>query len=190
MLLPNSRRRVAWLSHPPAMRARRFLTAPSSLIVPAQQTAGGKFMRIGVAGIGKMGAAIASRLIEVGHEVAVWNRTAEKAKAVAGATAVATPAELARRSDAVITILTAGAAIEAVYHVPSGLISGDVKDRLFIEMSTVPPKVETALAPMVQAKGAAFVECPVGGSTAPARQGKLLGLLGGEDGAAACARPI
>ncbi len=43
---------------------------------------------------------------------------------------------------------------------------------------------------MVQAKGAAFVECPVGGSTAPARQGKLLGLLGGEDGAAACARPI
>ncbi len=98
-------------------------------------------MRIGVAGIGKMGAAIAARLIEVGHEVAVWNRTAEKAKAVAGATAVATPAELARRSDAVITILTDGAAIEAVYHGPSGLISGDVKDRLFIEMSTVPPKV-------------------------------------------------
>ena len=45
-------------------------------------------MRIGVAGIGKMGAAIAARLIEVGHEVTVWNRTPEKAKAVAGATAV------------------------------------------------------------------------------------------------------
>ena len=39
-------------------------------------------MRIGVAGIGKMGAAIAARLIEVGHEVAVWNRTPDKAKAV------------------------------------------------------------------------------------------------------------
>ena len=44
-------------------------------------------MRIGVAGIGKMGAAIAARLIEVGHEVAVWNRTPDKAKAVTGATA-------------------------------------------------------------------------------------------------------
>ncbi len=43
-------------------------------------------MRIGVAGIGKMGAAIAARLIEVGHEVAVWNRTPDKAKAIAGAT--------------------------------------------------------------------------------------------------------
>ena len=53
-------------------------------------------MRIGVAGVGKMGAAIAARLIEVGHEVAVWNRTPDKAKAVAGATVAATPAELVR----------------------------------------------------------------------------------------------
>ncbi len=106
-------------------------------------------MRIGVAGIGKMGAAIAARLMEVGHEVAVWNRTPDKAKAVTGATAVATPAELAQRSDAIITILTDGAAIDAVYNGPSGLLSGDVKDKLFIEMSTVPPKIETALAPKV-----------------------------------------
>ena len=54
-------------------------------------------MRIGVAGIGKMGAAIAARLIEVGHEVAVWNRTPDKAKAVTGATVATTPAELAQR---------------------------------------------------------------------------------------------
>jgi 3-hydroxyisobutyrate dehydrogenase len=147
-------------------------------------------MRIGVAGIGKMGAAIAARLMEVGHEVAVWNRTPDKAKAVTGATAVATPAELAQRSDAIITILTDGAAIDAVYNGPSGLLSGDVKDKLFIEMSTVPPKIETALAPKVAGKGAVFVECPVGGSTTPARQGKLLGLLGGETTAAARALPI
>ena len=55
-------------------------------------------MRIGVAGIGKMGAAVAARLIEVGHDVAVWNRTPEKAKAVAGARAADTPAELAERT--------------------------------------------------------------------------------------------
>jgi 3-hydroxyisobutyrate dehydrogenase len=151
---------------------------------------GERGMRVGVAGIGKMGAAIAARLMEVGHEVAVWNRTPDKAKAVTGASAVATPSELAQRSEAVITILTDGTAIDAVYNGPSGLLSGGVTDKLFIEMSTVPPKVETALAPKVQAKSAVFVECPVGGSTTPARQGKLLGLLGGEAAAAARALPI
>src|SRR5262249_52513434 len=52
-------------------------------------------MKLGVAGIGKMGAAIAARLIEVGHDVTVWNRTPDKAKAVAGAKIAANPAELA-----------------------------------------------------------------------------------------------
>ena len=147
-------------------------------------------MRIGIAGIGKMGASMAARLMEVGHEIAVWNRTPEKAKAIGGATVAATPAELARSCEAVITMLTDGAAIDAVYHGPSGLLSGDVTGKLFIEMSTVSPKVETALAAKVLAKNADFVECPVGGSTAPARQGKLLGLLGGESDAAARALPI
>ena len=147
-------------------------------------------MRIGVAGIGKMGAAIAARLMEVGHDVVLWNRTPDKAKAISGATVVTTPAELAKTSEAVITILTDGAAIESVYNGPSGLLSGDVTGKLFIEMSTVPPKVETALLPKVKAKGADFVECPVGGSTMPARQGKLLGLLGGEADAAGRALPI
>jgi 3-hydroxyisobutyrate dehydrogenase len=149
-------------------------------------------MRIGVAGLGAMGSAIAARLMEVGHQVTVWNRTAAKTKpaAEAGATVVENPAAVAAASEAVITILTDGAAIEAVYHGPAGLLSGDVTGKLFIEMSTVPPSVETTLAPKVRAKGAAFVECPVGGSTAPARQGKLLGLMGAEAPDAERARPI
>jgi 3-hydroxyisobutyrate dehydrogenase len=147
-------------------------------------------MRIGVAGIGKMGAAIAARLIETGNTVAVWNRTPDKAKAVAGATLAASPAALAQSSEAVITIVTDGAAIDRIYGGESGLLSADVAGKLFIEMSTVPPAVEIALAPKVKVKNAAFVECPVGGSTTPARQGKLLGLMGGDDDAAARAKPI
>jgi 3-hydroxyisobutyrate dehydrogenase len=149
-------------------------------------------MQIGVAGLGAMGGAIAARLMEVGHQVTVWNRTAAKAKPLvdAGAKVADTPAAVAQGSEVVITILTDGAAIDAVYNGPSGLLSGDVKGKLFIEMSTVPPKVETALAPKVRAKGAVFVECPVGGSTAPARQGKLLGLMGAEPADAARAKPI
>ena len=149
-------------------------------------------MKIGVAGLGAMGAAIAARLIELGHEVTVWNRTPEKAKPLgeAGAKVVGSPAEVAAASEAVITILTDGKAIDDVYNGPNGLLSGDVKGKLFIEMSTVAPKVETALAPKVKAKGATMVECPVGGSTAPARKGQLLGLMGAEAADAARALPI
>src|SRR5476651_2832597 len=149
-------------------------------------------MNIGVAGLGAMGAAIAAWLIEVGHQVTVWNRSPDKTKSLAdaGAKVVGSPAEVAAASEAVITILTDGAAIDDVYSGPKGLLSGDVKGKLFVEMSTVPPKVETDLAPKVRAKGAVFVECPVGGSTAPARKGQLLGLMGAEAADAARAKPI
>lgn len=149
-------------------------------------------MQIGVAGIGAMGAAVAARLMETGHQVTVWNRTADKTKPLAGlgAKVAASPAALASACEAVITLLTDGAAIDAVYNGPDGLLSGDVKGKLLIEMSTVAPKVETELAPKARAKGAAFVECPVGGSTMPARQGKLLGLMGAEPADAERAKPI
>jgi 3-hydroxyisobutyrate dehydrogenase len=150
----------------------------------------GEDMKVGVAGVGKMGGAIAGRLIELGHDVGVWNRTPEKVKAVAGATVAASPAELAQRSEAVITILTDAAALEAVYNGRFGLLEGDVAGKLFIDMSTVSPGTETALARAARAKGAVFVECPVGGSTGPARQGKLIGLMGAEPTDAARARPL
>ena len=150
-------------------------------------------MQVGVAGLGAMGAAVAARLIEVGHEVTVWNRTPDKTKplADAGAKVASTPAQArGGESKQSSPCSPTAAAIDAVYNGPNGLLSGDVKGKLFIEMSTVPPKVETALAPKVRAKGAALVECPVGGSTAPARKGKLLGLMGAEPADAERARPM
>jgi 3-hydroxyisobutyrate dehydrogenase len=98
--------------------------------------------------------------------------------------------ELAQKAEAIITILTDTAAIDAVYDGVTGLLVGDVTDKLFIEMSTVEPQTEAALAAKVRAKGAALVECPVGGSVGPARQGKLIGLMGAEPADAARARPI
>ena len=149
-------------------------------------------MRIGIAGIGKMGAAIAQRLIEVGHGVTVWNRSADKLPplADAGAAIAATPAALARDAQTLITILTDADAIAAVYRGPDGLLAGDVGGKLFIEMSTVEPQTEIALAGKVRAAGAALVECPVGGSTGPARAGKLIGLMGAEPADAARAKPV
>jgi 3-hydroxyisobutyrate dehydrogenase len=149
-------------------------------------------MQIGIAGLGRMGAAMAARLMDVGHTLTVWNRNPEKAKPLtdAGARLVATPEDLAEHSDAVITVLTDADAIDHVYNGEKGLLSGDVTDTLFIEMSTVRPEVNIALAKVVRASGARFVECPVGGTTGPARQGKLFGFMGADEGDAELAEPI
>ena len=149
-------------------------------------------MHIGVAGLGAMGAAVAARLLETGHQVTVWNRSADNCKPLvaAGAKLAGSPAEVASACEVVVTLLTDGAAIDAVYNGPNGLLAGNAKGKLFIEMSTVAPKVEIDLAAKVRAKGVAFVECPVGGSTTPARQGKLLGLMGAEPADAERAKPI
>src|SRR5258708_38515545 len=135
---------------------------------------------------------MAAGLRKGGHEVTVWIRTAANRQplAEAGAKVAADPAADAAAGETIITLLTDGAAIDAVYHGPSGLLSGDVTGKLFIEMRTVPPGVETTLAPKARGKGAISLEYPVGGSTAPARQGKLLGLLGAEPADAARAKPI
>ncbi len=139
-------------------------------------------MRVGIAGTGRMGAAIAARMLDLDHEVHVWNRTAAKLAPLieAGAKPAATPAELASRCEAVITILTNAASIDEVFAGPDGLLSGEVAGKMFIEMSTVQPHDEQALAEKVRAEGARIVECPVGGTVGPARDGNLLGVAGGE----------
>jgi 3-hydroxyisobutyrate dehydrogenase len=149
-------------------------------------------MKIGVAGTGRMGAAIAGRLLGLGHELTVWNRTPEKARALeaAGAGVAAIPRELASRVEIVITILTDAAAIDAAYHGAEGLLAGDVRGKLFIEMSTVRPETPVALLAAVRDRGAAMIDCPVGGSVGPAKDGKLFGFVGGEASDVARAKPV
>jgi 3-hydroxyisobutyrate dehydrogenase len=139
-----------------------------------------------------MGAAIAARLLDRRHDVIVWNRTAEKTRSLeaAGAKVAANPQELSTAVDCVITMLTDAAAIEATYQGESGLLAGSVRGKLFIDMSTVRPEVETALASRVREKGAALIECPVGGTVGPAKEGKLFGFVGGDAGDVARARPL
>src|SRR5215471_13543866 len=121
-------------------------------------------LKIGIAGTGRMGAAIALRLLARGHAVTVWNRTPEKAQALsqAGASIAKTPKELATSPEAVVTILTDATAIDSVYRGSHGLLDADVRGKLFIDMSTVRPEVEKALAASVKERGAALIECPVG----------------------------
>ena len=149
-------------------------------------------MDIGIIGTGRMGAAIAGRLLGLGHAVTVWNRTPSKAQALAGAGAkvAATPAALVRDAGIVISMLTDAAAIEAAYEGPDGALQGAGPGKLFVEMSTVRPETEVALAERARERGAALVDCPVGGSVGPAKEGKLFGFVGGTDEDVARARPV
>jgi 3-hydroxyisobutyrate dehydrogenase len=143
-------------------------------------------MKIGIAGIGRMGAAIAARLSSVGHEMMVWNRNADKARAT-GLKVAETPQALAAGCEAVISILTDARAVESVY---GQLLSGNVSGKLFIEMSTVRPAAAKKISDMVKGKGAGFVECPVGGTIGPAKEGKLFGFAGADKADFDRAKPV
>jgi 3-hydroxyisobutyrate dehydrogenase len=139
-----------------------------------------------------MGSSIAQRLMSVGHEIGVWNRSSAKTKPLveAGAKQFASPAELVESSDAVVVMLLNDAASEAVYRGPNGILKSALAGKLVIDMSTVRPDTMTSIGTSVMEQGAAFVECPVGGSTGPAKEGKLFGLVGGTKADVAGAMPI
>jgi 3-hydroxyisobutyrate dehydrogenase len=149
-------------------------------------------MKIGVCGTGRMGSSIAHRLMSVGHELGVWNRNSAKTKPLidAGAKLFASPAELVEGCEVVIVMLLNDAATEAVYRGPNGILTSKLAGTLVIDMSTVRPDTMKSNGSSVLRQGAAFVECPVGGSTGPAKEGKLFGLVGGTKADVTMAMPV
>ena len=149
-------------------------------------------MKIGIAGIGKMGNAIGTRLLGLGYAVSVWNRSADKTAGLvsAGAKLAASPKLLAESVDVVLTLLTNESALDDVYSGPEGLLSGNVKQTIFIDMSTVKPAKPKEMAVRANSVDAIFLECPVGGSVGPAKEGKLLGFVGGDSADVEKVKPL
>ncbi len=149
-------------------------------------------MKIGVCGTGRMGSSITQRLMSVGHEIGVWNRNSAKTRPLteAGAKSFASAAELADGCEVVVVMLLNDAATEAVYRGPNGILRSKLAGKLVIDMSTIRPDTMKSNAASVLEQGAAFVECPVGGSTGPAKEGKLFGLVGGTKSDVTRAMPL
>lgn len=149
-------------------------------------------MRLGFIGLGRMGQAIVPRLLAAGYQVTVWNRTPEKAQPLlsAGATLAAALPVLAASSDLIFTMLTDDTAVQQVYDRQSGILAGETTGRLFVEMSTVRPDTIRAVATQVAANEATLIDAPVSGTVEPARQGKLLALVGGAPDDVERARPV
>jgi 3-hydroxyisobutyrate dehydrogenase len=146
---------------------------------------------VAVVGLGGMGSRIARRLLEAGYTVHVWNRSAEKTAALAdaGAVPVETPAEAARRADAVLTMLADPTALRAVVEGPDGIAAGIGRSTALIEMSTVGPAAVRAL-PSVLPQGTALLDAPVLGSLSEAEAGTLEIFVGGPEDVAARWTPL
>jgi 3-hydroxyisobutyrate dehydrogenase-like beta-hydroxyacid dehydrogenase len=147
---------------------------------------------VGWLGLGSMGGRIAERLLEAGHEVTGWNRTASKAEPLVskGMRAAASPREVAERSDVLFSMLTDARAVEAVASGPDGLIAGLRQGAVYADMSTISPDASRAVAKEVEAAGATMLDAPVSGSPVTLEQGKLAIMVGGPEEALERIRPV
>jgi 3-hydroxyisobutyrate dehydrogenase-like beta-hydroxyacid dehydrogenase len=137
---------------------------------------------VAVVGLGAMGSRIARRLLDAGHDLVVWNRTAEKAQALveAGAVAAATPAEAAAGAEVVLTTVADPAALRDVTEGEDGVAAGVGEGATVIEMSTVGPDAVRRLASVLGAR-TGLLDAPVLGSRSEAEAGTLTVFVGGPD---------
>ena len=137
-------------------------------------------MKIGFIGLGKMGSAMATNLLKAGHNVTVYNRTAQKAKPLAdqGAHAAADPAE-ASRADVVFTMLADDRAVESVSFGESGILAHLQPGSVHISSSTISVDLSQKLAAAHEKQNQQFIAAPVFGRPEAAAAGKLIVVVAG-----------
>lgn len=148
-------------------------------------------MRVGFAGLGRMGWPMAANLLSAGHEVTVWNRSRERSDAFARSSDAATadtPRALAEGCEAVVTMLADDAASGAVHFGDDGLFAAPGA-RVFLEMGTLSPDHIAALAAAAPA-GSLVIDAPVSGATRAAAEAQLLVMAGSTEAEARPVRPI
>ena len=152
-----------------------------------------KHLRVGVVGIGVMGSAIATRLLERGHRL--WLRDPDPAKTAPlvakGAVAAASAAALTSEVDYVITSLNTAEIVERVVFSPDGIAGDAASDALLIDMSSIDPKATAIMAARLEKEtGMAWVDAPLSGGAPAALKGQLTLMLGGTDAAVERARLV
>ena len=132
--------------------------------------------KISFLGLGKMGSVMAPLFIEAGHQLTVFNRDKDKAEPLRnqGAIIASNPSEASQASEYIFTMLSDDAAVESIFLSEQGLLSVDVKDKLFIDMSTLKPSTVQSLSKKVYEASAHFIDAPVSGTVAPAAKGQLM----------------
>ena len=137
--------------------------------------------RVGFIGLGLMGGHMARNVLKADYRLTVYNRTPAKAAPLvsAGAVQAASPAEVAERSDVVITIVTDSPDVEAVLEGDHGLLSGARPGTTWIDMSTISPEVTRRLGDAAAARAVESLDAPVSGGPPGAEAGTLSIMVGG-----------
>ena len=148
--------------------------------------------RVGVAGLGTMGGAMAANLARAGFPLAVWNRTAGRSHELEelGATVAETPAALAAAVDVVLVCVSDTPDVEAVLFGTEGVAAGAARGTLVIDCSTIDPTATRDYAARLAGQGIAFVDAPVTGGSEGARNATLAILVGGDPADVERARPV
>ena len=149
-------------------------------------------MKVGFIVLGVMGEPMARHQRAAGHDLAVWARRPTSAAALVaeGVPLCATPAELAARSEVVITIVTGSADVDALAFGADGLAAGFALGTIHVDMSTIAPAMARSLAERYAARGIGFVDAPVSGGGQGARDATLAIMAGAEPQVLERVRPL
>jgi 3-hydroxyisobutyrate dehydrogenase-like beta-hydroxyacid dehydrogenase len=148
--------------------------------------------RLGFIGLGEMGSRIAARLLAAGHTVTGYNRTKSKALALidAGMLWGETPADVARDSDVVFSMVTDVKALKAVTDGPNGILAGLSAGKIYVDMSTVSPEASEALAARCAEMGVPMLDIPISGAQVTVEEGKATMMAGGDPAVFEQIKPI
>ncbi|MHB1263990.1 MAG: NAD(P)-dependent oxidoreductase [Gemmatimonadaceae bacterium] len=144
-------------------------------------------------GLGAIGRPMAVRLAAAGFDLAVWNRTADRARefaAATGARAEDTPAEAADHADILITCLSTSRDVESLLDGPDGLVAGLRPGDLFVDCTSGDPATSRRMAARLAELGVDFMDAPVSGGVIGAEKGTLTVMCGGDPALLERARPV
>lgn len=149
-------------------------------------------MKLGFVGLGRMGRPMAENLLKAGFEVTVHNRSREAVDELAekGAKPVISPREVVEVADAVLTALPTVEAVEEVYLGSSGLVASARRGQILVDHSTVGPETTRRIYDAARGKGVGFLDAPMSGGPAGARNAALTFMIGGDAATFEQARPV
>jgi len=147
---------------------------------------------VGFIGLGQMGGRLVKRLIDAGHQVYGYNRTRAKAESLiqSGMLWADTPREVAQAADITLSMVTDSAALSSITEGEDGVLAGLSAGKIYVDMSTVSPKLIRDLSQRVADSGANMLEAPVSGSIPAAESGTLIIYAGGSAETLEKVRPI
>lgn len=139
-------------------------------------------MKIGWIGLGNMGIPMALNLVKAGYELTFYNRTPDKGEELAtlGAKQASSLTEVVDKSDVIFTMVSDDNAVKSIY-IENGILSHAEAGKIFIDMSTISPQTSQLIYNTALENGVKYLDAPVSGSVQPAKEGKLLVLVGGDE---------